>query len=330
MPSDFNRRRFIQWSLVGAISLYFQKIMAATGDATSSLAPFVLSNVSSNPGNFHAVFNNPQLRQDFFLFLKNVYNIYPEKEFHLLVGKMVDAHKTDEEIYKAILVNLGSVKPLFSEVTYALPALAKQKKEIAAQTVELLKNKKSINGYLEIGTPGRYVNALKSKIEIKGDIALINVEEPSYSPIDIAERGQLAKVARYVPLNDYNPISVQEAADESFDLVTNYIGFHHSSLEKLENFVLSVRRVLRPGGTLILRDHDVTDEKMNHMVSLAHDVFNAGLKAQWKTNHQEVRNFRSLNQWRAYLKERGFQFNDQQIFQDGDPTKNALMDFTRV
>ncbi len=330
MPNDQHRRKFIQLALFGTINLYFLKALgsnAAAKPEASALAPYVIGNNSQNPGNFHAVFKDPKLKEEFFLFLKNVYNIYPEKEFHTLISRLVDQNKSDEEIYQRILSDLGTIKPFASELTYALPALAKQKKELADETMEFLKTRKTINGYLEIGTPGRYISELKNRLPMTGDIALVNVTEPSFSPQDIVERGQLFKIARYIPLNDYAAIA---APDSSFEVVTNYIGFHHSSLEKLSNFVASVHRIIKPGGSLILRDHDVIDEKMNSMVSLAHDVFNAGLNVSWETNHKEIRNFRSLEQWTAYLKDRGFEFKGSKILQPGDPTKNTLMEFVKT
>ncbi len=291
---------------------------------------FVAKNNLANPGNFQNIYNNETKRAQFLLFLENVYNIYPENEFHQLITKLTQDKKTDEAIYKAILENLHTIKPFLSELTYALPALSQQKKEIANQTMEFLKDKKTIDGYLEIGTQGRYVRELKNKIELKGDLALVNAVAPSYSPIDIAERGQLTKLGRPIGLNDYNPISTQDAADNSFEVVTNYIGFHHSTLDKLDAFIASIHRITKPGGRLILRDHDVVDENMNHMVALAHDVFNAGLKASWQQNHEEVRHFRSLNDWIAILKDKGFEYKGRQIFQNGDPTKNALMEFVKA
>lgn len=66
------------------------------------------------------------------------------------------------------------------------------------------------------------------------------------------------------------------------------------------------------------------------MVSLAHDVFNAGLGISWSENHREIRNFRSQAEWISFLKDRGFEFKNRQILQEGDPTKNMLMEFVKA
>lgn len=95
-------------------------------------------------------------------------------------------------------------------------------------------------------------------------------------------------------------------------------------------FSSSTNRILRKGGSVILRDHDVTSPQMNAMVSLAHYIFNCGLKETWLTNHSELRYFRPFKEWVAYLEARGFKYTGLPIYQRGDPTKNALMEFIKV
>jgi len=63
---------------------------------------------------------------------------------------------------------------------------------------------------------------------------------------------------------------------------------------------------------------------------LAHDVFNMGLGTAWPVNQAELRHFTSIQQLVAYLKARGFEDDGRRLFQQGDPTRNALMVFRRV
>jgi len=324
MKNEINRREISRLSLYGLVTLHSSPVWS------QDLADFILKNASKNPGNFHLIYSNTRLKNDFYLFLKNVYNIYPEDKFHLLIAEAVKKSKSDQEVYAYILDHLSSMKPFFSEFTHALPALANQKAEIADQTLSFIKRRGVINGYVEIGTPGRYIGKLEDLIDIKGDIFLVNVTKPSFSPLDIAERGQLTRIGEYIPLNDYEPMGHSLLKDHSVDVVTNYIGFHHCPLPKLDAFVKSASSMLRKGGSLILRDHDVTSPEMNAIVSLAHDVFNCGLKETWATNHREFRYFRSLKEWIAYLEPRGLKYAGIPIYQKGDPTKNALMEFIKV
>lgn len=286
----------------------------------------------SGASNFRAIYQDPHLRAAFYLFLKNVYNIYPEDKFHELIVDAVREGRSDRDIYQLAQGRLHSIDPFLSDVRYAIPALARQKTELSRETLALLGSRPAINGYMEIGTTGRYVGKLKSMTDISGDLVLVNVTEPSYSPLDIVERGQLTKIGRYVALNDYEPISAASVPDASLDVVANFIGFHHSPPSKRDAFIRSVVRVIRPGGCLILRDHDVDSDEMNHMVALAHDVFNMGLVVPWETNQREIRNFTSVAGMVTYLDGFGLRLaaGKKPLLQPGDPTHNALMEFVKV
>jgi SAM-dependent methyltransferase len=151
---------------------------------------------------------------------------------------------------------------------------------------------------------------------------------PGNSPVDIAERGGLAKIGSFVAMDNYAPIS-SAVADASLDLVTCYIGLHHSPLDRLDAFVQSIVRVLRPGGVFVLRDHDVVNAQMNDFVSLVHTVFNAGLNETWETNTLELRHFRSVAYWVDYLQARGLQDMGLRLLQANDPSDNVLMGFVK-
>jgi SAM-dependent methyltransferase len=302
------------------------------GDSAAAQAGSGDFNVHALAGssNFKAIYGDPRLKAEFLLFLTNVFHVFPEERLQRLIEDTTMAGKTDREIYSRAQSRLPEIKPFLAEFRYALPALSKQKDEMVAQTLDLLGARRSISGYMEIGTTGRYVSRLKSKIEINGDLVLVHDKAPGYSPTDIVERGGISRPGRFVPMNDYAPLPSSEVPDRSLDLVTNYIGFHHAPLPKLDPFVASLHRVLRPGGRMIVRDHDVHSSAMNRMVALAHDVFNMGLGTAWQVNQAELRHFTSLRQLVAYLEARGFQSDDRRLLQRGDPTHNALMVFVRV
>ncbi len=282
--------------------------------------------------NFKAIYQVSALKAAFLLFLKNVYNLYPEDRFHNLIEQATNAGKSDREIYQLIHSQLSTINPFLSELRYALPALTRQKAEMTRQTLELLGGTGKINGYMEIGTTGRYAGKLKSSVEISGDLILLNSQEPTYSPVDMLERGQPTKVGRFVPLKDYDPVTAAEVGDASLDVVANYIGIHHSPPAKRDAFVRSIHRTLRPGGRMILRDHNVNSVEMNHMVALAHDVFNVGLGTDWSVNQKEIRNFTSMKEIIGYLDRFGLKLSPRKspILQTGDPTQNALMEFVKA
>jgi SAM-dependent methyltransferase len=333
--------RLIAWS---AIAAAFERATPRVAQAQtegpntpSALSPFDSAAAENrdaldHSSNFRAIYGDPRLAAAFFLFLKNVYNLYPEESFHQLIESATRSVRTDREIYALVQKQQQAIEPFLSQIRYGLPALARQKAEMARQALALLGPAARVTGYMEIGTTGRYISKLKSSAEIGGDLVLVNATAPGYSPTDLIERGQLSKIGRYVPLRDYAPIPEEMVASNSLDLVANFIGFHHSPPGRRDGFVHSIYRVLRPGGKLLLRDHDVDSADMNRMVALAHDVFNMGLGLPWEQNQREIRNFTSIVQMKRYLEGFGFRALDSKsaLLQRGDPTHNALMEFVKA
>jgi SAM-dependent methyltransferase len=278
-------------------------------------------------GNFTAIYGDPVLRAEFLKFLQVVYNIYPDQKFHKLIIEAVESKTGDQAIYTEIQSRLKEIKPLLSEITYGLPALRTQKKEMAGQMATLLEGVKSMENYIEIGTPGRYVDGIDDRIPIKGKVWLVDERKPGYKPTDLVERGRLRKVGEFVSLNNYAPWTAFK--ENSADVISCFIGLHHAPADRLDAFVGSIHKTLKPGGKFILRDHDAHSPQMVHMVALAHDVFNAGLKLPWKDNEREIRLFKSLAQIDKYLGERGLERSGPSLYQKDDPTKNALQMYTK-
>lgn len=280
-------------------------------------------------GDFRAVYSDVALRDGFYRFLQNVYRLYPEDRFHALIEEAAREHERDETIYRVLQEKLPGIKPFLGDLFYALPSLAKQKEEMLRQTLALLGERRSVRGYVEIGTTGRYAGVLRSRVRIEGEIVLVNDVAPGFGPVDVVERGRLSKLGRFVPLDDYAPIDERAIASESVDLVTCFIGLHHVAPERLAPFVTSIARVLRPGGLFVLRDHDVRDERMRAMVALAHTVFNAGLGAPWAENAKERRHFAPIATWIERLADAGLEHTGERLLQAHDPTDNVLLAFVK-
>ncbi|MDA8561685.1 FAD-binding protein [Gammaproteobacteria bacterium] len=280
---------------------------------------------------FRIMFSDQNWSDKIYLFLQNVYNIFPENEFHLLIQQCIKENQHDADIYVDIQKKLPKITPFLSELRFALPALIKQKKVMTKQTLKLLGDCKEIFGYVEIGTVGLYISELKKHLKITTPIYLVNNIPPTYSPVDIIERGQLKKLGKYIPLNDYNPFDPDDIPDNSVDLVTCYIGLHHAPLAKLHAFIKSIYRILRPGGRFIIRDHDVCSEKMRIFVSLIHTIFNLGIGVSWKDNISELRYFTSTDALATCLEDNGFKFSGKKkILQANDPSANILQEYIKI
>jgi SAM-dependent methyltransferase len=309
---DYSRRRFI-----GAVST----ILA--GNAVKSLS--AEQPASTEESNFHYIYGNEAHRSDFFKFLKNVFHLQPEADLHQLIYEITEQHTSDRDIFINLQEQIGSIRPFLSQLTYALPALARQKMIIADQTNQLLPERRYHEGYLEVGSTGRYLDSLEEKLEITGERYFVGPFPPMYSVPDMMDRGQIAKAGKYIDLNNYESNLVAVVPDNSIDLATVYIGFHHCPITLREEFITSIRDALKPGASMILRDHNVHDETMWRMVALAHDVFNMGTNESWQYNEDELREFYSLETLDKMLRKYGFRSDGVELFQDGDPTLNALM-----
>ena len=278
---------------------------------------------------FKYIYGNKKLEARFLLFLTNVFNLYPEDKLHALISKVSSTTVEDKEIYLSVQRQLESVSAPLALFRYQLPALMKQKKVMCEQTVKLLGKDTTYNGYMELGASGRYLDYLEEDVYIEGNRYYVDVEEPGYSLENMVDRGQITIGADFVPLNAYKT-DFSSIKNESLDLVCVYIGFHHIPLLLREKFIGDIRDKMRKGGKLILRDHDCHNEDQTNMVALAHDVFNMGTHESWEYNKNELRNFYDLAFIQDFVQRIGFLLHPEVYYQEGDPTKNALMMFTKV
>lgn len=279
--------------------------------------------------NFHFIYNNSLYKENFYQFLVNVFHLYPELEFHQLISEITKRTNSDQEIYLEVQSKLNEITSFLAPFQYVIPALNKQKTIIADQTQNLLQDKQKFSGYLEIGTTGRYLDALEERFTIEDERYFITDKKATYSPTDMIDRGQIFKAGSDILFNNYQP-ALNTITRDSIDLVTVYIGFHHCPIHLREEFITNIRDVMRPGASLVVRDHDVINTKMNHLVALAHDVFNLGTSESWQYNSNELRNFYSLTELDLLLNKMGFKSDGRKIFQQGDPTLNALMLYKKI
>ena len=318
----FDRRTFVMQLLA--------LLTACGGEVTIDPPPVDAPVPPADPDStFHAIYDDPARAADFKGCFEEVFRLYPPDALHDLVGASTRSHATDERIYQAIAQGLPQISPRARLLTLALPALQKQKRVMASESAALLKRPsgQTWDGYLEIGTTGRYARALGRAVPLSGDVYVCNDRAPSKDPADIVERGQLNEVGTFVPLEDYAPVGIPA---NSVALITNFIGFHHAPLERLDGFIDGLRRALKPDGVLLLREHDVTDPRMGQVAALAHDVFNAGTELTWAENQAEFRAFRSVGEWTKMLQSRGFTRLAGAELQAGDPTANTLLAFQKA
>ena len=111
------RRNFIR-----SIFLLITSVNLFSNDSYSSKV--------NKESNFKYIYNNKRLKRDFFDFLKNVFNLYPESKIHELIMKITKDNTDDKSIYLKVQSKLIEIYPIFSIFKYSLHAILKQKNEM--------------------------------------------------------------------------------------------------------------------------------------------------------------------------------------------------------
>ena len=242
---------------------------------------FVIFGITRPTDHLITVANNQTLRAACSSFIDNVLRQTPAKTLWAHVDNASQKNpkilQSDADLYKACLKDIAPLTPSFSAVQ-KIKALQFQKRVIADQIRELLGANQIIEGILEIGNPGTYTSTIMPFYQIQGPIyALTDTTGIS----DYIKAFSTSRPLNYfiaydqrLPLNDYAPITSQTISDNSIDLALCTIGLHHIPQEKLDEFVASLARIIRPGGRFILRDHDIINDDIMHLAHAAHTLFN--------------------------------------------------------
>lgn len=254
---------------------------------------YLTSNVKQD-SLFRKVFNRVDgQRNEIRDFLNNVFMQLDEKSFFILIDSILENPQlNDEQIYASLYSKISQAKPnALSNLHFTLKSLGCLKNDIGDQTTLLIGQRK-INGYVEIGYPGRMIRPLKSRIKMQGPFYAITDKE---GLSDYVEAGFPRPYDQFVPLNDYMPIAEDAIPTASVDLVCLYIGLHHAPVEKLDSFIASIKRILRPGGSFILMDHNAHTIELQNLVNVVHSIFNVATGVEPQANKQEIRDFHSLD-----------------------------------
>jgi SAM-dependent methyltransferase len=211
-------------------------------------------------------------------------------------------------------------------------------KQMHAQRRELLRQAQhilgklgrlgSLDGLVCVGDPGKLVLELQSVCGVRGSVYVVNDQDPDAQPAIATNltRRSISAVGRFLPFSYSKPFIPVAVPDASVDLVTMNQGLHHLPQTELMPFLASVVRVLRPGGLLIVREHNATKDLIA-MCDAAHWVFNAVSGVSAADERTEVRAFRSVLEWREVLEGAGLRDSLLYEVEDGDPTQDEMMCF---
>jgi len=336
-------------------------VLSENSAKVASILPLAPASTSeSTPSNFRRIFkSSDQLKTEFTKFLKTIFYQLDEKKVFKLMQKLLDdPNKSDEQIYNELLKNIHSTKKSVSGLRkiWSLWVLkAGMGKQVAELTQGFRKDK--FQNYMEI-YDRRYLNSIRkiAKLPFKGHT--IAVCDNPKGPIGIGEKIQAgALLSKYpykqqVELNDSDckdplnepektckPIS-DEVSDKSVDMISCLGGLHHIPAERVDAFVDSMNKKLRPGGVILLREHNIADkagpgnlpkEQLRDIAAMVHTFVNAADGAPWTTESKEVREFKSAEEWTQLMQKHGFtRVSSKELVLKDDPTENAMMAFVRT
>lgn len=271
-------------------------------------------------------------KEKFGRFLDNILVRVDKEKLFPLLEDILSYCDTNKEVYTELSNRISEIMPNKLTSGYRIMrSLSEIKKDLSEQALQLMADDKTkpMNGLIEIGFPGRFITSLRRKLPIRGEMTVLNdVEAMS----DVIQSGFPRPYHRFVPLNDYAPLAKKQFADNSVDMVTCFIGLHHVPDNKIEEFIASLNRVLRPGGSFLLVDHDIRNEETREMASLAHSIYNAVMGVPVAEEMNEIRNFRSLQHWQDLLAKHGFEMKvstPKKMVRAGDPTENTMVRFVK-
>lgn len=295
----------------------------------SGLYEQYLENKDTKTNHLKILLENPERRKKFAGFLENVLQRVDTDKFYELLEDIVTYNDTHEDIYKELIHRLPEIMPgMIGSLRKILGSLNAIKKDLGQQAKELLAGIDKIDGLVEIGYPGRFVNEFTKAFNVTGTITAVYEAQ---SVTDYVQTGFPRPYDRFVKL-DYNLPNLSVIPNNSADVITCYVGLHHFPTTELDKFLTDLRRILRNDGQFLLVEHDVQDQESHAMASMAHSIFNAVTGASVEEEMTELRNFHSLAHWKQLLISHGFEVDVQEgqaMVRNGDPSLNTMISFKK-
>lgn len=302
----------------------------------------------------HVFQTSEQMKVEFVKFLRTIFYQLDERKVLALMEKILkDPRKTDEQIYCELLQNIHSTKKTFS-IFHQLWSLSVLKTGMGQQVAQLMKgfNKTEFHDYMEV-YDRRYVDVIRriAKLPLDGNIAAVCDSPETVGFADRIQAGALFSSYPYqqqyrlndadcvnpglFPEKSYQPLPNQ-VEDLSVDLIGCLGGLHHIPTDRIEPFIDSLHCKLRPGGVILLREHDIAgQDPANHLdirtiAGMVHTFVNAANGVSWEEEKREVREFDSEEAWTDLMKRHGFQrISSKSLILKDDPTGNAMFAFIK-
>lgn len=173
-----------------------------------------------------------------------------------------------------------------------------------------------VSRYLDIGCFDGYItNAIGNHFKLNND---------QIYGVDIKPYNSCIKNEVKLNFTIYDGIKLSYD-DNYFDLITCLMVLHHIPEENLSSLLSEISRVMKPGGVLILREHNVINDNQIELLNIMHDFYDyvwtdkpIEKKDQWDTNYKDN------VEWTNLLKSNKFRLRDAPKIYIGDKNPYAI------
>ena len=116
------------------------------------------------------------------------------------------------------------------------------------------------------------------------------------------------------------PLVALPFKDNSVDLITCFQVLHH--IEDIEYYVSEIIRILKPGGYLVLREHDCNNDVVRMLIDVEHMLFECvtnkdeGINGKYLFEYKDSMLYKPIKDWEKYLASKGLSLDERTIFSD--------------
>ena len=94
--------------------------------------------------------------------------------------------------------------------------------------------------------------------------------------------------------------NIDELRENSMDIISAWHVLHH--IEDIKNTISEIKRLLKPGGKLVIYEHDIKNEMDRNLAEFQHRFFTMGMGTMTLKQHNTTyTKFRSKKQWEQII-----------------------------